>query len=941
MARAWGCDLTKARAVWLTRDIVAVPFHVDPEDLSGVFELVASDRAGLVVDDDHRSLRSVRGDALVTRIRLIPPSDDAGGWTAPDAIAAGEKFPHVKHAGYCCLRLPTTPTSTPDVARLLKSQIAVAKIEDYGDGYVNAATSVQTHGAIDDVCGGYEGALGCELTKDMQSVMIRLWAPTAQSVRLRLFDDARGDGPRETIEMRENFEGPGVWSVKGPREWYGKYYQYEIVTYHQWGGGAPEGGMGNVTTSIATDPYARSLSSDGERVHIVDVRNDPALKPPGWDRLIKPYPTGPDPAPTGRYEPTDMAIYELHVRDFSALDETVPERLRGKYGAFGVQNATCTNHLASLADAGLTHVHLLPTYDFGSVPEKPEWQEWVDPEYLARFESNSEEQQKAVAAVANNDAFNWGYDPVHYGVPEGSYSTDPDGSARIIEYRQMVSDLARMNLRVVCDVVYNHTLSAGPEDRQSVLDKCVPGYYHRRNFDGNYEQSTCCNNTASENRMMEKHIVDDLVHWAKDYKVDGFRFDLMGHLMLRTVRRARDALDRLTLERDGVDGKSIYMYGEGWDYAEVERNRVGVNASQKNLAGTGIGSFNDRLREGVMGGSPFGDPRVQGVLTGLFFDPNGFIDQGPPERQYEELTKDSEKVIVAMAGNLAGFKFMNREGFETEGKHACWFDSFVAYAGEPSETVNYVSAHDNETLFDGITLRSNPDVPIGVRCRLNRVAMSIVAFSQGVPFFHAGDEILRSKSLDRDSYNSGDWFNRLDYSGDTHNFGIGLPGREKNGDRYPYISHLLGDLSLRPSKEEILRASDHFRECLAMRRSSPLFRLRALDEINRRCTHYNVGPLQQPGVFILHISDDPADGVREICPHFKRVLVCVNVSPHTKPIVDENLKVALAGSEMTLHPLQGKVSPDAYLDPGPGGCACEGGVPTVPPHTVAVFVEMR
>ena len=188
--------------------------------------------------------------------------------------------------------------------------------------------------------------------------------------------------------MRENFEGPGVWSVKGPREWYGKYYQYEIVTYHQWGGGAPEGGMGNVTTSIATDPYARSLSSDGERVHIVDVRNDPALKPPGWDRLIKPYPTGPDPAPTGRYEPTDMAIYELHVRDFSALDETVPERLRGKYGAFGVQNATCTNHLASLADAGLTHVHLLPTYDFGSVPEKPEWQEWVDPEYLARFESN-------------------------------------------------------------------------------------------------------------------------------------------------------------------------------------------------------------------------------------------------------------------------------------------------------------------------------------------------------------------------------------------------------------------------------------------------------------------------------------------------------------------------------------------------------------------------
>ena len=300
----------------------------------------------------------------------------------------------------------------------------------------------------------------------------------------------------------------------------------------------------------------------------------------------------------------------------------------------------------------------------------------------------------------------------------------------------------------------------------------------------------------------------------------------MGHIMLKTILRARDALAALTVERDGVDGRSIYLYGEGWDYAEVERNRVGKNASQLNLAGTGVGSFNDRLREGIMGGSPFGDPRVQGVLTGLYFAPNGFIDQGTADNQRNRVMEDCEKVIAAMAGNLKEYRFVNRKGFSTPGKDAAWVGSNVGYAAEPRETVNYVSAHDNETLFDGIMLRSAPDVPVAVRCRLNRIAVAVVAFSQGVPFFHAGDEILRSKSLDRDSYNSGDWFNRLDYTGETHNFGIGLPGRDKNGDRYGYIGHLLGDLSLRPGRDEIARSDAHMRECLAIRRSSPLFRLR-------------------------------------------------------------------------------------------------------------------
>ena len=374
---------------------------------------------------------------------------------------------------------------------------------------------------------------------------VRVWAPTARRVRFRLFDRASGDDPSFDTEMTESADG--VWTVIGPIDWEGKYYQFEVDAYHPWGGGP----AGSFVRAVATDPYSRSLSADGRRSHIADV-NSPALKPAGWDDTER-WKS----ACVQSAEPTDYAIYELHVRDFSAMDASTPWDVRGKYLAFAEPDTAPTAHLRSLAEAGLTHVHLLPTYDFGSVPERVEQQKTVDPEWLASLPPNSSDQQAAVAAIARDDAFNWGYDPVHYGVPEGSYATEPDGAARVLEYRRMVQGLAGLGLRVVCDVVYNHTQSAGPSDGKSVLDKVVPGYYHRRDLDGGYENSTCCNNTASENRMMERLIVDDLLHWARTYKVDGFRFDLMGHIMLRTMVKAKEALAALTLSRDGVDGSGF------------------------------------------------------------------------------------------------------------------------------------------------------------------------------------------------------------------------------------------------------------------------------------------------------------------------------------------------------------------------------------------------
>ncbi|VAI70930.1 unnamed protein product [Triticum turgidum subsp. durum] len=246
-------------------------------------------------------------------------------------------------------------------------------------------------------------------------------------------------------------------------------------------------------------------------------------------------------------------------------------------------------HLRKLSDAGLTHVHLLPSFHFAGVDDiKSNWK-FVDECKLATFPPGSDMQQEAVVAIQEEDPYNWGYNPVLWGVPKGSYASDPDGPSRIIEYRQMVQALNRIGLRVVMDVVYNHLDSSGPCGISSVLDKIVPGYYVRRDTNGQIENSAAMNNTASEHFMVDRLIVDDLLNWAVNYKIDGFRFDLMGHIMKHTMMRAKAALQSLTRDAHGVDGSKIYLYGEGWDFAEVARNQRGINGSQLNMSGTGIG----------------------------------------------------------------------------------------------------------------------------------------------------------------------------------------------------------------------------------------------------------------------------------------------------------------------------------------------------------------
>jgi pullulanase len=504
----------------------------------------------------------------------------------------------------------------------------------------------------------------------------------------------------------------GTWFIEGDADWTGQYYLYEVEVY------VPQ--TGQIENNLVTDPYAISLSMNSLRSQIVDLR-DPALAPDSWDGLVKP----------ALAAFTDISIYELHVRDFSIFDLTVPEADRGTYMAFTHAESDGMQHLRRLAEAGLTHLHLLPTFDIATIDEDKST--WVDLDFdqLAALPPDSEEQQEIVYSVRAQDGFNWGYDPFHFNAPEGSYSTDPDGPQRIIEFREMVKALNENGLRVVVDVVYNHTNASGQSDK-SVLDKVVPGYYHRLDGNGRMTRSTCCENTATEHDMMRKLMVDSVILWATVYKVDGFRFDLMGHHMVDDMIAVREALDGLTMEEHGVDGRSIYVYGEGWDFGEVAGNARGRNATQLDVGGLGIGTFNDRLRDAVRGGNPFGGYLEQGFATGLYTIPNEHENRSETMQQLT-LFRFADQTRVGLAGNLADYTLIDGQGNEVRGRDIDYNGSPTGYTLSPEEHIVYVSAHDNETLFDAVQFKAPGEMGLEDRVRMQNLALSVVPCPRASP----------------------------------------------------------------------------------------------------------------------------------------------------------------------------------------------------------------
>ncbi|MER6095334.1 pullulanase-type alpha-1,6-glucosidase [Streptomyces sp. NPDC001728] len=855
-------DLGTSEAQWIDRNTVV--WKVRPNDSTSQ-QLVYAKDGGITVTDGALSSEG-------QWLRLNPG-------TLTDAQRA--KFPHLKDYP----AFTVDPRDTDRVRDSLRGQLIAT--QRAANGALLAATGVQTAGVLDDLYA--RKATGAALGPVFRGgeVTLGVWAPTAQSVALEL------DG--RTLPMRRD-DTSGVWSVTGPKSWTGKPYRYVVKVW------APT--VQKTVVNKVTDPYSTALTTDSARSLAVDL-TDPKLAPTGWRALRKP----------AAVPLRDAQIQELHIRDFSVADPTAKADHRGTYLAFTDKDSKGSRHLRDLAASGTSYVHLLPAFDIGTVPEKKSAQTTPACD-LKVYAPDSEEQQACVAAAAAKDAYNWGYDPLHYTVPEGSYATDPEGTRRTVEFRQMVQALNGDGLRTVMDVVYNHTVAAGQSDK-SVLDRIVPGYYQRLQADGTVATSTCCANTAPENAMMGKLVVDSVVTWAREYKVDGFRFDLMGHHPKDNILAVRKALDGLTVAKDGVDGKAIVLYGEGWNFGEIADDARFVQATQKNMAGTGIATFSDRARDAVRGGGPFDeDPGVQGFASGLYTDPNSSAANGTPAEQKARLLHYQDLIKVGLTGNLAPYTFTDTSGRTVKGSEVDYNGAPAGYAAAPGDALAYADAHDNESLYDALAFKLPAGTPAGDRARMQVLAMATATLSQGPALSQAGSDLLRSKSLDRNSFDSGDWYNAIHWDcRDGNGFGRGLPPAADNKAKWSYGKPLLVDPALTVGCAQIDGASAAYRDLQKIRTTEPAFSLATAGQVQDALSFPLSGRDETPGVITMRLGD---------------LVVVFNASTR-----QQTQRVSgLAGTSYALHPVQaagsdGVVKSSSY--------ASGSGTFTVPARTVAVF----
>lgn len=516
----------------------------------------------------------------------------------------------------------------------------------------------------------YEGTdLG--MTYGKKSTTFKLWSPTAQAARLLLYAAGEGGTAEKTIDLKS--ENGGVWSTKIKDNQAGKYYTVQVNIAGKWLDETP-------------DPYAKSVGVNGKRGMIVDLA---ATNPAGWSNDRRP----------AQASFNDIILYELHIRDLSSQPAS-GIRNTGKFLGLtekGTRNPDgLPTGLDHIKDLGVTHVHLLPSFDFRSVDE----------------------------STLSNNEYNWGYDPENYNAPEGSYATNAtDGAVRIREFKQLVQALHANGLRVIMDVVYNHT---GTTDA-SVFNRCVPGYYYRQNASGGWSDASACGNeTASERPMMRKYMIESMKYWAQEYHVDGFRVDLMGIHDIETM-------NLLSAELHAID-PTIFLYGEGWTAggSPLPDAQRAIKANTWKL--DKIAAFGDDFRD---------------ALKGSVFDHHdrGFVSGKPG-------TEESIKfgIVGATQHPQINYSAVNY--------------SKAPWAGEPYQAITYVDCHDNHTLWDRLTI-SCPDASEKDRIRMQKLAGAMVLTSQGVPFLHAGVEMLRTKQGVENSFKSSDLINHLDWKRKT------------------------------------------------------------------------------------------------------------------------------------------------------------------------------
>ena len=509
----------------------------------------------------------------------------------------------------------------------------------------------------------YTGPLGPDYAPG--GTCLRLWAPTAEAVTVTLYHKGDGGAVLGTEPLVRGAHG--VWSVWLPGEQHGRYYTFAVTV--------------DGITRETGDPYARAAGVNGVRSMIVDLAR---TAPSGWERDVRP-----------NIPPAQRAVWEVSVRDFSQdAASGVRPAWRGKYMAFTQQGTTlhgdgihptCLNYLKRL---GVKYVQLMPIFDFGSVDEaKP----------LLR-------------------QYNWGYDPTNFNVPEGSYSTDPTrGEVRIRECREMIAALHAAGIGVVMDVVYNHTYRT-----ENPLNNTVPYYFFRQNADGSFSNGSGCGNEfASERPMARRYLIDSILYWAKEYHIDGFRFDLMGLYDAESINAVRAALDALP------GGRDILLYGEPWQGGASQLHRYEANKANLAMLNERVGIFCDDTRDAIKGGCF--DAREPGYVEGK---PGSFWDIGA--------------AVAAW----------------------CRSDRLPPHA--PSQIVSYVSAHDNFTLWDKLLCvrYEKPEFTARdtVALAQNRLAAGIYLTSFGLPFMQAGEEFARTKKGVGNSYRSSPTLNRLDWN---------------------------------------------------------------------------------------------------------------------------------------------------------------------------------
>lgn len=858
-------DFNGALAHWISVDTLLMPGDINKVELyhSAIGRIkVYADK----IEGFDNKFEAVSFDGPLTK--------DTEAWRA--------RFPHLHYLKAWKLQL-----NAEFAKSLLKGQLVVlAKDQNNNIRYV---THVQIANLLDKLYVQHGEAdskslhYGATVLKDKTE--FRVWAPTAQAVSLVGFDAHK----KQRIELSMQFESAsGSWFLATSKLTHGDFYRYKIEVYHP--------AANEIKNYEVTDPYSKSLSTDSLYSQVVNL-SSPELKPLQWDSLK---------SPRSQKNPAEMLIYEAHIRDLTAQDKTVTASHRGKFIALTETTSRPVQHLKELSEHGVTHLHLLPLFDVATIHENQH--ELVDihqpfshlarlrPELLnGEFAKYCQSQlsiaevfaalkpedrpdnpviQRLNLLIADIDSFNWGYDPFHYSVPEGSYSTNADGMKRIREFRDMVKSIKQyIGMNVIMDMVYNHTFASGPDSKHSVLDKIVPWYYHRLNVQsGKVETSTCCDNTASEHAMMARLIRDSLVMWAKEYKIDAFRFDLMGHHPKAQIVDALKAVREVNPE--------AYFYGEGWNFGEVTNNARFIQATQANMAGTGIGTFSDRLRNAVRGGSAFdfGDALRfhQGFGNGAFVLPNEFnaVHLG-------EALHYADVVRIGMAGNLKDFSFITHTGERKLGEQIYYKDQPVGYAQDPIEVQNYVSKHDNQTLWDNNQYKVPFATSIETRVRMHAISIATAILGQGIPFTHQGVELLRSKSMERDSYNSGDWYNRVDYSLQDNNWNKGLPRKDKDGHNFGIIQRVLDGhgANAKPKPENIQAMVSYYKELASLRAYYPLLTLGTGKEVKKRIDFMNVGHGQIPSLILMTIDN----GINSGCDLDKRIdgiIVIINASPN-------------------------------------------------------------